>query len=213
MQAESEISEEKAQLKTIPVQIFMRSVLNHRSSCRIPGSLGHSPLLPSLPKARPQSQLSFLASTPRFLHPISAAMSTTTSTDLSTEVESLRKQLASLQVLQLMEAHRLQHSLQAHPLTHSLPPHFHACCMQSTLQEKEAQQQQSSTVWPYSKSYGRTSINTIIGSSDSGKGLVRVRACHLQLLVFKGKEYGQMVGLRWHCQEQVLLRLQTLCAS
>jgi hypothetical protein len=39
------------------------------------------------------------------------------------------------------------------------------------LQQKEAQQQ-SSTVWPYSKSYGRTSINTIVGTADVGKSYV-----------------------------------------
>jgi len=41
--------------------------------------------------------------------------------------------------------------------------------MQSTLQQKE---KELSPVWPYSKSYGRTSINAIIGSADAGKSMV-----------------------------------------
>lgn len=45
-------------------------------------------------------------------------------------------------------------------------PNSHA---QATLQQKEAQ---LTTVWPYSKSYGRSSINTIIGAADAGKSMV-----------------------------------------
>jgi len=109
----------------------MRSVLLSRN--RLP-SLGHSTQL--LSKRRSPS----LPLPPRPLVPPAIQMSSSTQSqgnaELSSEVEALRKQLASLQ---------------------------------STLQQKEAQ---LNTVWPYSKSYGRTSINTIIGASDAGKSMI-----------------------------------------
>ncbi|KAF5841787.1 hypothetical protein DUNSADRAFT_11103 [Dunaliella salina] len=110
----------------------MRSVLFSRH--RLP-SLGHSTQL--LSKRRGLS----LPLPPRPLVPPAIHMSSSSTTsqgtaELSSEVEALRKQLASLQ---------------------------------STLQQKEAQ---LNTVWPYSKSYGRTTINTIIGAADGGKSLI-----------------------------------------
>ncbi|KAJ9504769.1 hypothetical protein QJQ45_007860 [Haematococcus lacustris] len=41
--------------------------------------------------------------------------------------------------------------------------------LQTTLKQKEAQLQ---TVWPYSRSYGKTSISTILGAPDGGKSMI-----------------------------------------
>lgn len=44
-------------------------------------------------------------------------------------------------------------------------------CMQSTLKQKEAE---LNLVYPYSKSYGKTTTSAVLGRADGGKGLVRV---------------------------------------
>ena len=43
-----------------------------------------------------------------------------------------------------------------------------------TLKQKEAE---LNIVYPYSKSYGKTSLTTVLGGSDQGRSLVR--SCHL----------------------------------
>ncbi len=91
-----------------------------------------------------------------------------TNAELAAEVEALRKQLASVEV------GRCAHLRRRPPLRAQAAsvPHSIDCwhCAQATLKQKEAQ---LSTVFPYSRSYGRTSINTILGAPDGGKSLVR----------------------------------------
>ncbi|MEW5309490.1 MAG: hypothetical protein WDW38_001377 [Sanguina aurantia] len=44
--------------------------------------------------------------------------------------------------------------------------------LQATLKDKEQELQGSSSVYPYSKHYSRTSINTILGAADGGRSLI-----------------------------------------
>ena len=47
---------------------------------------------------------------------------------------------------------------------------------QVTLKQKEAE---LNIVYPYSKSYGKTSISTILGGADGGRSLVSVPFCKI----------------------------------
>ena len=102
------------------------------------------------------------------------------------EVEALRKQLETLQVRQggggcaaPIARMRAPASLSAH--TRPSPP------PQATLKAKEAE---ASLVAPYSASFGRTMINSVLGSPSGGASLVRapacLRACLLLLLLLAG---------------------------
>lgn len=98
------------------------------------------------------------------------------SAGVAAEVESLRAQIAQLEVAHgsiYLDMNIRGNYIQVLGAMPSRPGSNSAACwhaLQVTLKLKE---KELDTVYPYSRSYGKTSVVTILGSEDGGRKLVR----------------------------------------